>query len=243
VLKEIPVNSVYVVQCDWDYPRLNYSLTNAMRYGWVFGIPLQDRISIGYLFNKEINTLEEIKEDIKNVFNEYNLIPSNKTNYLEFQSYYKTKNFNSKVIYNGNASFFIEPLEATSIGFSIKNTRNAIAYWLENLNKKSTEELQEDYLKNISDISAMISLHYLARSKYNTEFWKYAESKATEKIKKEFENETEWSKFIWSVIMDKHNLEEEIGTWGAWNYKINIDGLGIKDKLIEIRNSTKSIIK
>jgi hypothetical protein len=43
--------------------------------------------------------------------------------------------------------------------------------------------------------------------------------------------------------MDKEDPKGEIGTWGAWNYKINIDGLGIKDKLIKIRNSTKSITK
>jgi hypothetical protein len=32
-LEEVPVNAVYVVQCDWDSPRFNYSLTNAMKYG------------------------------------------------------------------------------------------------------------------------------------------------------------------------------------------------------------------
>ena len=242
-LEEVPVNAVYVVQCDWDSPRFNYSLTNAMKYGWVFGIPLENRISIGYLYNKEINTLEEIKEDITSVFKEYNLIPSNKTNYLEFQSYYRINNFHPKVIYNGNASFFIEPLEATSIGFSIMNTRKVISYWLEDSTNESIESLQKYYSQSISDISAMISLHYLAGSKYDTEFWKYAQSKATEKIKKEFENETEWSKFVWNIIMNKEVPKKEIGTWGDSNYRINIDGLDIKNKLIEIRNSTKSIIK
>ena len=241
VIEEIPVNAVYVVQCKWEYPHFNYSLTNAMQYGWVFGIPLQDRISIGYLYNDEINDLEEIKEDIKKVFQQYNLNPSDKTNHLEFQSYYKKNNFSPKVIYNGNASFFIEPLEATSIGLSIENTREAIKYWKEKPSDESIKSFQNYYSKSISDISAMISLHYLAGSKYNTEFWKYAQFKATEKIKKEFENETEWSKFVWSIIINKEVSQGEIGTWGDWNYRINIEGLGIKDKLIQIRNSTKSI--
>jgi hypothetical protein len=43
--------------------------------------------------------------------------------------------------------------------------------------------------------------------------------------------------------MNKEVPKKEIGTWGDSNYRINIDGLDIKNKLIEIRNSTKSIIK
>jgi hypothetical protein len=243
VIEEIPVNAVYVVQCEWEYPHFNYSLTNAMQHGWVFGIPLQDRISIGYLYNDEINDLEEIKEDIKKVFQQYNLNPSNKTTDLKFQSYYKKNNFSPKVVYSGNASFFIEPLEATSISTSILTTLDTINYWKSSKTKNDTKIAQSNYSKRVSEITAMISLHYLAGSKYNTEFWKYAESKATEKIKKEFENETEWSEFVWGIIINKEDPKGEIGTWGAWNYKINIDGLGITDKLIKIRNSTKSITK
>jgi hypothetical protein len=55
-------------------------------------------------------------------------MPSDKTNHLEFQSYYKKNNFSSKVIYNGNSSFFIEPLEATSIGFSIETNMVAMDF-------------------------------------------------------------------------------------------------------------------
>lgn len=239
LIEEVPVNAVYVVQCYWDYPAFNYSLTNAMKYGWVFGIPLIDRISIGYLYNSNINTLEEIKEDIKNIFQQYNLNPSNTVNHLNFQSYYKTNNFNGKVVYNGNNSFFIEPLEATSIGFSIVNTLEAIEYWEDE--DKTYKYFQDFYIENISNISAMISLHYLAGSKYDTEFWKNAELKAKEKITKEFKNNSKWSDFIWKVIMDQDLPEDEIGTWGAINYRMNIEGLGIKEKLIKIRNSTKSI--
>jgi hypothetical protein len=239
-LEEVSVNSAYVVQCPWDHPRFNYSLTNAMQYGWVFGIPLENRISIGYLYNDEINNLEEIKEDIKKVFEQYSLTPSDQTNHLSFKSHYKKNTFGSKVCYSGNAAFFIEPLEATSIHHSLLTFGEAFFVWT---NKITVEEANLWNKKTISEVSSMIALHYLAGSKYNTEFWKYAQFKAREKIKKEFENETEWSKFVWSVIMDKEVSQVDIGTWGALNYRINIEGLGIKDKLIQIRNSTKSIAK
>jgi hypothetical protein len=133
-------------------------------------------------------------------------------------------------------------LEATSIGFSIETNMVAMDFWKKN--QQTVELLQEEYSRRISDISAMISLHYLAGSKYDTAFWKYAKSKAIDKITKEFKNNTAWSKFVWSVILDKKDkkdLERTYGSWGDWNYKINIEGLGIKDEIIKIRNSTKSM--
>jgi hypothetical protein len=71
----IPVNTAFVSQCPWDYARFNYSLTFARPYGWIFGIPLKNRCAIGYLYNDKINTLDEVKEDVKQVLKELNLTP------------------------------------------------------------------------------------------------------------------------------------------------------------------------
>lgn len=240
ILQEVPVNSVYVVQCPWDHLRFNYSLTNAMQYGWVFGIPLQNRISIGYLYNDKINTLEEIKEDIKKVFEQYNLIPSESTNHLSFKSYFRKKNFGSKVCYNGNASFFVEPLEATSIGHALTMNLQALLVWT---NQTEIQEADLWSQTNIRDISSMIALHYLAGSKYKTDFWKEALLKSENKIKNEFLDKTEWSQYLYSILVGNLTEKEDkdIGTWRLFNYKLNIEGLDIKNKLFQIINSTKSI--
>ena len=108
------VNSVFITQCYWDKPEFDYTLTIARPYGWVFGIPLQNRCSIGYLYNKDINSLEEVQEDVKNIFSEWNLTPSDTTANFDFDSYYTPNNFSDRIIYNGDASFFLEPLEATT---------------------------------------------------------------------------------------------------------------------------------
>ena len=67
------------------------------------------------MFNSDINSLDEVKEDVKDVFEQYNLVPSDKTNFLQFKNYSRKVNFQGRVSYNGNASFFFDPLEATSI--------------------------------------------------------------------------------------------------------------------------------
>ena len=126
----MPINSAYVTQCYWDSPKFNYTLAIARPYGWVFGVPLNNRCSIGYMYNNTINSLDEVKEDVKNIFDEYNLIPSEHTNSITFPNYYKKQNYTSRVSYNGNASFFLEPLEATSISFMADITARSM--WITN---------------------------------------------------------------------------------------------------------------
>ena len=110
----ITLNTAKIWQCPWDAPRFDYTLALARPYGWVFGIPLSNRLSIGYLYNRDYATLEMIEEDIKVIFKEYDIEPGEDGNYIEFNSYYRKENFDGRVGHSGNASFFLEPLEATS---------------------------------------------------------------------------------------------------------------------------------
>ena len=170
----IPVNSVYVTQCYWDYPRFNYTLTIARPYGWVFGIPLANRCSIGYMYNKDINTLEEVIADVQNIFDEYKLDPSDTTNAFSFKNYRRRNNIEGNIAYNGNASFFLEPLEATS--FSTVDSINTIIdrHWF---HESSLEESNKRYDDWIDANESVIMLHYYAGSDFKTPFWDYAEER------------------------------------------------------------------
>ena len=171
---EIPVNCAYVTQCFWDYPRFDYTLTIARPYGWVFGIPLQNRCSIGYLYNKDINTLEEVKQDVQTIFEDYNLNPSDITNHINFSNYSRKVNHTKKVAYSGNASFFLEPLEATSLVLAENVFRLSYSTWFEDWDINIANQA---YAREIYDIKAMICLHYLAGSCFYTPFWLQAKEK------------------------------------------------------------------
>ena len=235
-VESINLNSAYVVACDWDYPKFEYTLCIARPYGWVFGIPLQSRCSIGYLFNKDINTLEEVKEDIQNIFLQYNLNPSNKTQYLNFNNYYKKKNFTDRVAYNGNSSFFLEPMEATSTGM-ISTINHLVGEIIEE--GKSIEEQNNIYLNENQEIEGMISLHYFAGSKFQTKFWEIAKLKA-EKYLTKFVNKPKFleiynlsknyvNKNIQHVPIGRHNIR--VGQWNITNYNNNLIGLNLYDKI------------
>lgn len=234
----IAVNSVYVTQCYWDYARFQYTLTIARPYGWVFGIPLQNRCSIGYLFNKDINSLEEIKEDVKNIFEEYNLVPSEHTNHFGFQSYLRKENFSDKIAYNGNASFFLEPLEATSIG--VIDRINRLAHWLWT-GRSTTAEANYEYLKYLKEAEAIIMLHYFSGSVFNTDFWDYAKTRGEECIKDQLKNNNNFKKVMKYCLENKTNwdqlslhqdkLPEHSSIWSTPSFIQNVYELQVEEEL------------
>jgi hypothetical protein len=227
----IPVNSVHVTQCYWEYPRFQHTLTVARPYGWVFGVPLQNRCSIGYLYNKNINTLEEVKEDVKNVFEKYNLTPSQDTNTFSFGNYYRKSNYTEKIAYNGNASFFLEPLEATSVGVMDHIQRSSWDLWN---GHQSVDQANFKYQQNIREIESVIMLHYLAGSSFDTEFWKFATDRANQCLGIT-SKDNNFIRMYWkSRFSPSGNLcpdDEEYGLWSTNAFHQNIIGLGIAEKL------------
>lgn len=230
-INHIPVNASYVSQCPWDLARFNYTLAIARPYGWVFGIPLDNRCSIGYMYNSNISSLEEIKADAEIVLKEYGLVSSIQRE-IKFSNYYRKNNFSDRVVYNGNSSFFLEPLEATSTALADQITRLCIDMWRnKNIN---AEDANEKYNSMIDEIESMISMHYMSGSIYTNKFWDYAKNLGEEKIKEQFNNNTTFSQIIKTALNSKSIFDSfpiEVGTWGLLSYKTNIDGLGIRDQL------------
>jgi hypothetical protein len=233
----IPVNAVHVTQCDWDFPRFNYTLAIARPYGWVFGIPLKHRCSIGYMYNENINTLEEVKEDVKVILEQYGLSPNGSYNTFSFKNYRRKFNYNGHIAYNGNSSFFLEPLEATSFGCVDYINVTTLNHWF----GKHPKELSERrYQANISANENIIMMHYAAGSNFNTDFWEFA----TERGVKCLENADPSMKFMMENSKQPVGLGsyyETLPTMGktielealslAWwqgSFDQNMEGLGLR---------------
>lgn len=231
VKESIVLNSCYVTQCYWKHSAFQHTLTIARPYGWVFGIPLQNRCSIGYLFNRDINTLEEVKEDVLNVFKEFNLEPSDTTNYLEFKSYSRKNNFSEKVIHNGNDSFFLEPLEATSTGMAEVVNKLAISKWRDNL---PTDICQSIYNKELDGIEAMINLHYFSGSAWDNEFWRDAKHRSTKRFTEMVLTNKELLHILREALYTDEHSFLEYGTWGVFNWRMNIQNLGLTEPLKQL---------
>lgn len=224
----IPVNAAYVTPCLWNYPRFQHTLTIARPYGWVFGIPLRNRCSIGYIFNKDIDNIESIKEDVKEVFKEYDLNPSEKTNYLEFGNYYRKKNYEGNVVHNGNNSFFLDPLESTSIVLMNSIQRGTYDLWT---GRAMEDDLNLQYRRNVTEIETMIMLHYFSGSIYDTKFWNFARERGEVAINNALRYDNKFVEFVKYALEIKNvNLCEANAEYGSWlpgSFCQNLIGLGL----------------
>lgn len=234
VSEYIPVNSVHVTPCYWDHCRLTHTLTIARPYGWIFGIPLVNRCSIGYMFNNNYATLDQIKEDVKEVFSEFGLTPSEDTNTFSFGNYYRKENFTDRVAYNGNASFFLEPLDATSIVMMRNVVMSAYSQWTDNVTPYASNMT---YDTQINEIQTQIMFHYCSGSKYDTEFWKFAQDRGRRCVREALKN-PHLNKIIdISREMTYDNIIpcNPYSIWTPYDFKQNFTNLGLYDIVDEIR--------
>lgn len=245
----IPVNACKVYQSPWDHPKFLYSLTFAKKYGWVFGIPLQNRCAVGYLYNDSITTAEEVHEDVQDILDEFKLIPQ-VTRDIKFKNYSRKTNFTQKVCYNGNASFFLEPLEATSTSFADQINRYVFDMW--NDNTYTVDQLNNEYHNYLNDIESMICMHYFSGSVFDNKFWQYAKTKGTENFVNAVNKKENFYHIINEVLKNYDSFEDRkkalivptyieeknihVSTWTVNSFYQNIKGLEIKDDILKLMN-------
>jgi len=236
LLNHVPVNSCFVSQCPWEVPQTQWTLCIARPHGWVFGIPLENRISIGYLYNSNISTQAQVEQDVQNIFDEWKLEPATQRN-IDFQNYKRIQNYTQRQMYTGVASFFTEPLEATSIGASL----NAYEIGMNIVNNHWSIDKGQDELDTlINEIECIIALHYMAGSKFKSDFWEYAQELGTKKIENEINNKTKFSYMIKDIFRSTNihdnlrrieSLKDAAEMWPYFSYKQQIHRLGIISKI------------
>ena len=144
-----------------------YCRTNAiaMKYGWVWQIPLKDRWGCGYIYNENLISEGDALKEIYNRFG--GEISVNKKIKFSAGTYEKTLINNSLLV--GLSSGFLEPLEATSIMTIIVQLKRFLKF-------KHNIITAEQFNNGMNNIQRQNML--LLRSHYNcercdTEFWKF----------------------------------------------------------------------
>lgn len=214
----IPVNAVHVTQCSWlDGPKGLHTKTIARPWGWVFVIPLSSRCSVGYLYNHEITSLDAVKADVENVFDELGVVPTNTTNSFHFNNYVRKKLIDGRVVYAGNSGFFLEPMEATTLD-CVHRVLNCVG-------QNPLQESWNPMLKLLfREVEYFIMMHYAAGSKWNNEFWDFA----TERGRLAMEEAMSLPLFndLYTVGRPTQNIAYA-PYFGSASYKLNRDGLGL----------------
>lgn len=166
---KLPMNRAmpfFIKNDNEELPPLTESI--AMKYGWIWKIPVQGRYGCGYVFDSNFVTDEEILEEIREKFGPDIVSPRT----FSFDAGYYDKVCVNNCIAIGLSSGFIEPLEATSIWVQILG----LTQFEENrkeLLSQNTEYI--DYynqtMKTINQsVMNFIYLHYLTL-RDDSKFW------------------------------------------------------------------------
>lgn len=181
--EKLTVNSAIPFFLEMDEIVPPYTEAIAMKYGWVWKIPLQDRYGCGYVFDSNHITEEEARKEVTDWLGYEPEWPRKKA--LTFNSGYLKEPWKKNVVSTGLAASFIEPLEATAIWLSMVS----IARILGNTEVlyRDDQRLRDDYNENFRKIQetaiAFIYAHYVT-GRTDTEFWKhYTKDNAPEMLK------------------------------------------------------------
>jgi tryptophan halogenase len=181
----LPVNRAIPFFIEHDNQEIPpYTEAIAMKYGWMWKIPVQGRFGCGYVFDSRVVSDDAIKQEIK----EYLGFEPDFPRVFDFKpGVYKDVWINNCIAI-GLSSGFVEPLEATSIQVSTFALRS-FAFRINDMirNRKNTSAEFNKEMKQVNDhILSFLHFHYLSK-RNDTEFWKlFSENNVTPPFVKKF---------------------------------------------------------
>jgi len=150
-----------------------YTESIAMKYGWVWRIPVQGRYGCGYVFDSDYITDAQALAEIQESFGP---VTSPRTFNFAAGSYSQTWINNAVAI--GLSAGFTEPLEATSIWTAI----TSLQHFKDKIDGIDRPEIKELYNRDIEklnqDFMTFIHFHYLSQ-RNDSEFWQEFATKNT----------------------------------------------------------------
>lgn len=166
--KHLPMNTAlpFFIEHDDDVSPQTDAI--AMKYGWVWKIPVQGRYGCGYVFDSNFINEEQALKEAEEYFNCE--LKSPKTFKFNAGTFKQTLVKNCMAV--GLAQSFVEPLEATSIWISYLNLNDFLKY--DGFSVKS-ESFYKKFnficLERNGEIRDFLYLHYIT-NRSDSEFWR-----------------------------------------------------------------------
>jgi hypothetical protein len=174
-----------------------YTLHQATKNGWMFGIPLTSRTTYGYMFNDTMTTMEDAKEDFAKTIDVpvENIVEAE----FKFRPYYTKKLIDGRIINNGNKAVFFEPMVANSIHLYDIINRYAIDYIICGI---EAEDINKDFMIRCGVMLHTFHFHYHKGSNFDSVFWDNVKKDSPKFLE---ESET-WNNFV--KLMTEWHYEE-----------------------------------
>mgnify|MGYP006433246271 CR=1 FL=1 len=147
--------------------------------GWMWQIPLLDRIGNGYVFCDDYITPDQAHQEVEQRLGR-KIEPQR---VIKFDTGRQKSSWINNCLAIGLSSAFLEPLEATSIHSTLVQIKNFAFDYLRvdmqsTLNKGTIDIYNHRTRKMFDDFKDFLVMHYMG-GRTDTEFWKYISSGAT----------------------------------------------------------------
>ena len=181
----IPTNTAVIRRCpaivveSGEGPVLQHTYTRAVArpHGWIFVIPLTVHTSYGYIFNREVSSLDDVEADFDAFLDADGVSEFEQRAVIPFPNFVHRQIYDGAVARIGNAAAFMEPLEATAI----VSAQLQIGMVLHIRLNRPVETLERDapvvnrfLVNNMLCYGLFVGWHYSCGSQYDSEFWRNA---------------------------------------------------------------------
>lgn len=151
----------------------------ATDHGWMFGVPLKDWKTYGYLYNDQITTTEAAREDMMKVLGIGTLNSNEYQAEYIMKSYYANELVSGRICKNGNSALFFEPLIANSIHLYLHANRLIFDYIKKGTPAATTNE---GFVRAVQEMEDLISYYYQGGSMRVGEFWRVATESSQKRL-------------------------------------------------------------
>lgn len=232
----LPVDAAVPFFIDMEDQIPPYTEAIAMKYGWIWKIPLQNRFGCGYVYDSSLISEEEAVKEIEEFLGYEPIYPRKDKGGFRFNAGCYEEPWINNCVAIGLSAGFIEPLEATSLGV----TTTAIEKILNNSDwiVSNTKEVREEFNKYMVHfnhaVANFIYFHYMGLRK-DTKFWeKFSYENAPQDLKQKL--------ILWKSRIINHYDRDKDNHWLPINWLIIASGIKMIDSSIAKKyiNSSQS---
>ena len=197
-----------------------YTRAIAMKYGWMWMSPLQNRQGCGYIFDDRYINEEEAQKEVEDFLGH----PIKINRKIKFKAGSFKKVWVNNCIAIGLSTGFTEPLEATSIWIAITQLDMLNKNEINNPTQKIIDSYNDKFCEMNDDILNFIQFHYFTKRK-DTEFWKYYNN--NQPMQSSLKSMTNTWKTNCPTFEDFNNLNYFKTNFFSWHSYIYI-GMGLE---------------
>ncbi|MFP6614106.1 MAG: tryptophan halogenase family protein [Pirellulales bacterium] len=157
---------------DRDGPILPYTTSETMEHGWCWQIEFDDYVTRGYVHSSQFCSADEAMQELK----DKNPQLGDDLRTISFPSGRYENFWVGNVVAIGNASGFVEPLEATALHLVGELVRSVIQTFHEGGGRvlPQIRKLQNDRYRQLwDDVRDFLAIHYKFNHWSNSPFWRH----------------------------------------------------------------------